>query len=319
MTDYDPGYLSTEELANVVAEILYIHSAPDLPQVCDRLQLPPSELEPMSSKRQYVRARVRGASDAVIEAASQRVVQEFQKTYSAGAWRNKPVTEDWVRAYEALDLYIQQRSAPPQRLNLVFATTEKPDIVIVDVPTGRIADTEGKALIYSEPIDAQGLTFGALKAWWIATRGDTEKLYPWLRQSLDSNPERNFFDHYYRSVIPSLGQQLPALLPQVWLQYDPVTLAQRAGKKALARQRLDFVMFAKGGRRIVIEIDGPTHISDADGRPDFAAYQAQLVADRGLMLDGYEVYRFGADELSASTSAKTVDAFVSRLKVLDEQ
>lgn len=91
---------------------------------------------------------------------------------------------------------------------------------------------------------------------------------------------------------------------------------QRAGiGMAQPRQRLDFVMLGSKGRKIVVEVDGPTHIADTSGRPDFAGYQAQLTADRGLMLEGYEVYTFGADEFAPDVAAKTVDHFIERLRL----
>jgi hypothetical protein len=313
MPDQNSNRLSLEDLANVLAEVLYIYSATELGQVCDRLKLGPSDSDPMGSKRRYVRERIRTSSDEVVLAAASKVSSDFARVAAIASWRGNPVSPSWVQAYDALAAFVRDSETPPQRLNLVFATTEKPDIVVVDVPAGRVADRGDYALIFDEAIGADGLTFAALKTWWIARRGDSAKLYPRLLKSLGSAPERAFFDHYYRTVIPKHGPMLPALLPQVWLQYDPVTRAERAGLKALARQRLDFLMLCAGGRKVIVEIDGPSHILGADGRPDFGGYQQQLVADRAFQFDGYEVYRFGVGELSPEAAPNTVDVFISRL------
>jgi hypothetical protein len=51
---------------------------------------------------------------------------------------------------------------------------------------------------------------------------------------------------------------LPALLPEVWLHWDPKTINQR-GALAFPNHRMDFLMLLPGGRRFVFEIDGKQH------------------------------------------------------------
>lgn len=51
------------------------------------------------------------------------------------------------------------------------------------------------------------------------------------------------------------------------------------------------------GVRVVIEIDGKHHYSDATGIADVQRYAQMVRADRELKLAGYEVFRFGAAEL----------------------
>jgi very-short-patch-repair endonuclease len=48
--------------------------------------------------------------------------------------------------------------------------------------------------------------------------------------------------------------------------------------------------------RVVIEVDGRHH-STRGGTPSLPAYAEMVKADRDLRLLGYEVYRFGANEL----------------------
>jgi very-short-patch-repair endonuclease len=79
------------------------------------------------------------------------------------------------------------------------------------------------------------------------------------------------------------------------LHWDPKTVAQR-GAAALLRFRMDFLMLA-GAQRIVIEVDGAGHYADSRGYGDPARYATMMSADRDLRLSGYEVFRFGAQEL----------------------
>lgn len=71
----------------------------------------------------------------------------------------------------------------------------------------------------------------------------------------------------------------------------------------LARQRMDFLMLAPGGRRYVLELDGKDHYS-RDGKPAPDLYVDMVREDRRLRLQGYEVYRFGGAEFVDSLSAK---------------
>ena len=54
---------------------------------------------------------------------------------------------------------------------------------------------------------------------------------------------------------------LPALIPQVYLYYDPQTLKQR-GYKLFEHQKMDFLMIFSHKDRIVIEIDGKQHYAE---------------------------------------------------------
>src|SRR5215213_4662478 len=98
----------------------------------------------------------------------------------------------------------------------------------------------------------------------------------------------------------------PFKLPRSKLPPEPYTNIDhswRLGGKALERQRLEFLMFAPKGHKILLEVDGPRHIADDDGRASLDRYAAQLAADRALVLQGFTIFRFGANELSAGRSA----------------
>lgn len=107
---------------------------------------------------------------------------------------------------------------------------------------------------------------------------------------------------------------MPALLPQVYLHYNPYTIRELvAGPgQTLARQRMDFLLLLPNRSRIVIEIDGRQHY--ATGRTaDPAKYAEMAREDRRLRLTGYEVYRFGAQELLHDDGAKLAGDFFSAL------
>ncbi|RQR56382.1 hypothetical protein DIE21_01700 [Burkholderia sp. Bp9140] len=132
-----------------------------------------------------------------------------------------------------------------------------------------------------------------------------EQLFRRLRQavlSARSAGEFAVFQGYYERYGVSLGDRLPALIPQVYLHYDPYTRRQRGDEQFLVRQRMDFLLMLEQGVRIVIEIDGRHHYAVQDDlAPDrFIAnaprYAEMVAEDRRLRLMGYEVYRFGGYE-----------------------
>jgi hypothetical protein len=59
-----------------------------------------------------------------------------------------------------------------------------------------------------------------------------------------------FFSAY--AAGPGKGLDQPALLPDVWVHWDP---RSRWDEDRLLTQRMDFLIFLPGWRRVVIEID----------------------------------------------------------------
>lgn len=130
-------------------------------------------------------------------------------------------------------------------------------------------------------------------------------LYQRLVACLASAAEHNLF-RAYGERYGELGFDLPALIPQVWLHYDPKSAWQRDGDRPLNRQRMDFLLPLAGRRRVVIEVDGIQHYCDETGRPSPAKYAEMVCADRDLRLAGYEVYRFGGAELMTLEAARAL-------------
>jgi hypothetical protein len=57
----------------------------------------------------------------------------------------------------------------------------------------------------------------------------------------------------------------PALLPEVWVHWDPVT-KQRRGPDASRPSRIDLLMLLRNRWRVIIEVDGAQYYS-RDDRP----------------------------------------------------
>ncbi|WP_157442256.1 AbiJ-related protein [Actinoalloteichus fjordicus] len=202
--------------------------------------------------------------------------------------------------------------------NLIFASIgKKPDLRFRDAVDNdvEILGDPDDVLVYDRPIGSDGLRWRDLQAWWRETRGldsDNEAkwdLYNRLTACLPHNspPQRHLFEQYHR-VHGSQVQDLPALLPEVWLHWDPQT-AKARGKDALLRFRMDFLLLLPYGRRVVLEVDGKHHYATKErAAPD--VYARTMRGDRELKLSGYDVYRFGAAELADEEQAGiVVEAF----------
>lgn len=198
--------------------------------------------------------------------------------------------------------------------NLIFASTgQKPELVFRDALNNDVEITKhaDKVLVYDQPLPSSGmLLWTDLRDWYADIHGVDETegakiLYTRLRDSVigaNSPGEYAIFHGYYRRFSKLLNEGLPALIPQVYLHYDPYTRRERGDEKFLARQRMDFLLMLEQGVRIVIEIDGRHHYAVKDRSfPERYIANAQLYAemameDRRLRLMGYEVYRFGGYE-----------------------
>ena len=112
-----------------------------------------------------------------------------------------------------------------------------------------------------------------------------------------------------------MGKDVPALIPQVHLYYDPLTKKDRNWQLIFEHQVFDFFMLFSLRDRVVIEIDGQQHYGDKESfaeRP-FPVYianadkYAQMVsAQRDLSLYGYDVYRFGGKEFYNNPAMKNI-------------
>lgn len=219
--------------------------------------------------------------------------------------------------------------------NLIFASNgPKPIIGFRDAINNEITILKNAefCLIYDRPFPNEGLLWSRLIDWWISQekrpidrKTAAKGLGDRLCESLGSEAEKLLFLTYYRTFRPRLGDRLPALVPQVYLHYDPQTINQLHGSPNFTQQRMDFLMLLSPHTRIIIEIDGKQHYSDVttengalkytnNDRASPTKYAAMVAEDRDLRLKGYEVYRFGGAELSDERKGKAlVEAFFQSL------
>jgi very-short-patch-repair endonuclease len=239
---------------------------------------------------------------------------------------NKHLLKDGFRLIAEIDKYgrsiykcVTDDGVSGKVKNVIFAANgPKPDIVLPDALNNNISIVKNSeyCLVYDSPITVDGLKWIDLVKWWsekneIELNAECAKdLFGRLRISISSPPELIFFDTYYREYA-RLKNKMPALLPQVYLHYDPFSI-KRHGFKYLLRQRMDFLLLLNNNKRIVIEIDGVQHYAELD-KPSPKLYSSMVSADRELKLLGYEVYRFGGFELNQQSAPDTIKSFFDAL------
>jgi very-short-patch-repair endonuclease len=201
-----------------------------------------------------------------------------------------------------------------QPKNVIFASQVKPDIRFTNAIDNdiEIVENADKVLVYDRRIGSDGIRWRDLQVWWQAKQQIPDEaqakksLYQRLIRCLPSNspPQQNLYELYHEIHGPAVPD-LPALLPEVWLHWDPMA-AKIRGPKALLRFRMDFLLLLPQGQRVVIEVDGAHHFSNSDGQANGTKYADNVRGDRDLKLSGYEVFRFGATELLDRESARTL-------------
>jgi hypothetical protein len=244
-----------------------------------------------------------------------RIVAELNKVLTRDGYHLVPEGEE--SGYPIFTFRPVVRGVAGRPKNLIFASQgPKPEIGFADAINNDIVILSGEesCLIYDRSIGSNGLLWSDLVAWWsgLVPGGNAAGLGARLQQSLSSDGEKNLFGTYFKKYRPALGEGLPALLPQVYLHYDPAVVKTLRHRLPLPRQRMDFLLLLPGRQRIVIEVDGKHHFSE-DGKPSLKVYADMVSADRELRLAGYEVYRFGANELVGNGSEARITDFFDKL------
>ena len=292
--DVEPRKITPLILSGAIANALWLKgpSAPNLPAYLDSQKVPAAEipLEPMASKRAYIQERIKRLEKAELIKLSRSIIEDFPEDGLI----------DLINEVDKKVLGTHKGRAK----NLIFASTGlKPEIVLSDSVNNDVKVTkhEKDILIYEEDIDPnQGLSWIELVAWWMKTHNidnqDTanSELYKRLLDSCNE-PEKMVFNAY-GYILKEQGFHLPALLPQVYLHFDPLTKKQRGTQSPLMRQRMDFLMLLPSRSRVVIELDGKEHYSDSDGKANTKKYAEMMEEDRKIRLAGYDVYRFGGQD-----------------------
>lgn len=280
-------------IANAVAEL----KSYEVAEFCAAIGLPGPEAhddDPFTSKRSYVHRRIVTKTRSELLDLADKVQARLDDA-------------DLQLVVDATRVSGSKSKLPPAR-QLIFAALPdhpKPEIVLADAVSTEVVivkHDEG-CLHYTEPIHDAGLTWRELVRWWRFDGGaDADErtralsLHRRLLASLGEGPEQLILKTYAK-LYREFGYDIPALLPQVYLHYDPY--AQGTHRVSpLYRQRMDFLLVAPQRRRVVVELDGQQHYADDDGRASPRRYGEMMREDRRLKLTGYEVYRFGGCELT---------------------
>jgi hypothetical protein len=244
-----------------------------------------------------------------------RIVAELNKVLSRDGYQLAPEGEESGYPIFAFRSLVRGVAGRPK--NLIFASRgAKPEIGFADAINNDIVILSGEesCLIYDLPIGSTGLLWSDLVKWWgdLVPGANAAGLGARLQEALASDAERKLFGTYFKTYRSALGDGLPALLPQVYLHYDPAIVKTLRHRLPLPRQRMDFLLLLPGRQRIVIEVDGKHHFS-VDEKPSLKVYAEMVSADRELRLAGYEVYRFGANELVGSGAEARITDFFDKL------
>jgi hypothetical protein len=285
----------------------------------DELGLPWSHSASPSSqetKRSLISGYMTGWGLSQMAAFARRIVLEYDLYEQHEADLN-----------ELVGLYDAGGGVTGPTKNLIFAANgPKPQIVLRDAMNNDIEIVENAefCLVYDDSVPAEGLRFSHLVTWWrereqipdaVSDRDVGLALHERLAASLDSDAERNVFEAYAGRYKASFD--IPALIPQVYLHYDPYDQRTRRASGSptpLARQRMDFLLLFSDRRRVVIEVDGKQHYANGD-KASPALYAQMVSEDRRLRLAGYEVYRFGGSELFGHRAKTLLEEFFDQLSV----
>jgi len=304
-----PERLTPTELRKAIASVLERISASELADECVHFGLPPeaeNEDSPWRGKWRYVERRIR----------------HWKLPELLVLGRDVAAVYDDDRVLNHLLGLDAPRGVRGEMRNLIFAADgPKPRIVLRDAISNdlKVVENEQYCLVYDQPLSITGLTWRQLISWWAkgeSLEGEEERaaaheLYARLMKSMERNGAERFVFERYCARYGIHGFDIPALIPQVYVHYDPYS--HRTGG-TLTRQRMDFLLLLDRHRRVVLEVDGIQHYADDDGSASTARYAEMVAADRELRLAGYEVYRFGGAEISdRRQAAGMLDRFFDAL------
>jgi very-short-patch-repair endonuclease len=282
-----------EAIAQIIADE---EKAYDIVEMCKFFGLQTEKGgDPWYSKRQYVLSLIKPHSENFLIELAERVIEHYDT--------------DELRI--VLSRFTGGVSGEIK--NIIFAANgPKPELVLTDAVhnTVNIVANAQYCLVYDRPINSRGLLWSDLVSWWREKVGCEDdqaerSLYSRLKASLASKAEEIMFFTYYKEFRTRVGEKLPALVPQVYLHYDPKTLKELQGKRRIPRERMDFLLLFSDKNRVVLEVDGKHHYAKGDlASPQ--EYARMVSEDRKLRLRGYEVYRFGGFELTEPEASRTL-------------
>lgn len=323
-------YIGSQRGKGYLGNFSYSTHAEFYPQYCD-LDIDPDEYEGTTTRAKFI--AIIKDSDGLTQA---KITEGILTKFPVGYFEldERPYKQ---QTYDELTEIAQRlKELNPEHTgrirgvvqNLIFAADgPKPEIILSDATTNqiRIVKNAEYCLVYDRNLGANGLMWHELVSWWrdlndLQSEDRTEssqQLYKRLYGTLANKPEKTLFKVYFETLHDRLGDKLPALIPQVYLHYDPFTAKQLGGLSRVPRQRMDFLLLFPNRIHVVIEIDGKQHYSESDGKASPKRYAEMVAADRELKLNGYEIFRFGGYEfLDQNSPNKIIGEFFSRLIAL---
>lgn len=319
-----PVKVSTRSFRSAVEEaLIHGYTRTDLEAVLNeelRLEWGRSDSEPNNTaltKRDVIRGYTDGWELLRLIGLARRIVQELDLADAL-----------LVNLKALLTEYDKGNGVESPVKNLIFAANgPKPDLVLRDSVSNQIEIVRNAeyCLVFEDPIPADGLKYSDLIVWWrkqphinaeMSDRDVGLDLHRRLRASLgDNQVECRVFDAY-AARYKDEGFSIPALIPQVYLHFDPATAAARQSLgqsgSPLARQRMDFLILFSSRHRVVLEVDGKQHYANGEiASPSL--YSNMVAEDRRLRLSGYEVYRFGGHELMTDSADGMLAEFFAQL------
>ena len=251
-------------------------------------------------KEKYTRLALGKLDDSEVRGISERALERFASN-----------REESKEAHENLRSLIH--NSEKTTLKLYFSGNKKPDIIVKDLTRGILETMNLNGNVYVEISSNDYLSWEVLANKLKSDFPDYSSLLKKMYGSIPTlSPQaRKFFKVYLGMTVELKLLGLPALIPEFYLHYDPMTIKFRGGK-ALESQRCDFYM-KMAEKEIIFEIDGIQHYANRDNTVNRSGYGKQCAWDRERLLRGYEIYRFGTAEFDGPDSEKMIEQFFRQL------
>ena len=276
------------QLRNVSVEIIWnIVTARNLENFFNALGVEPnSDKEPYDSKRAYSRDVISKINDEKFLDFCSDLSDFLQQPINGIADEGKLLNDR--KNFEILFDELKDGYPKEPKINQIFfASTSKPDFTL-DPLKGVLTDRKKCSLVFDSLYKNTGITNKILKHWFekSSLAQHYSSLMERLNEAIDPDAEKFFFEGYYACYK---GPEDITLLPQVWMNWDPLVGWQR-NKSVVPTQRIDFLWCGPNDNFIVIEIDGYSHL-------DEKKYVEQIEGDRELLLRGFKTIRFSNREI----------------------
>jgi hypothetical protein len=262
------------------------------PYYCD-LEINVADYEPGTTREKFIRILKEANS-----LAQAKILKGVFKKFPVSAFeaRDRERKQEIYDEYQTIISGLESlgRGISGKFKNLIFAANgPKPEIVLVNATTNEIeiVKNEKYCLVYDRPLNEKGLLWEELVDWWrdqenLSDQNRSEqrhRLFNRLQASIEKNEAEKFlFRTYYKFFFEELRDNLPALISQVYLHYDPYTWKHLQGTKRLVRQRMDFLLLLPYSKNVVIEIDGKQHYSENEHASPHL-YAEMVAEDRRLV------------------------------------